>query len=139
MAETKTKFTGEDVAAFLDAVPDPRRRADGKVVRAMMEEVTGEPPRMWGPSIVGCGRYHYRYDSGHEGDAPLSGFSPRARELVVYLSTCDPHREALLARLGKHKTGKSCLYLKSLADVDLDVLRELIASSMRATLAEYPD
>ena len=139
MAETKTKFTGEDVAGFIERVPDPRRRADAEVVRAMMEEVTGEQARMWGPSIVGFGRYHYRYDSGHEGDAPASGFSPRARELVVYLSTSDPHREALLERLGKHKIGKSCLYIKSLADVDLGVLRELIASSLKATRERHPE
>src|SRR5688572_18677801 len=85
MAENKTKPTGADVGAFLDAVPDPKRRADAKEVCAMMERLSGEPPKMWGPSIVGFGRYRYQYESGHKGEAARIGFSPRARELVLYL------------------------------------------------------
>ena len=138
MAENKTKPTAEDVRRFLDAVPDERRRADARAVCELMQRVTGEPPIMWGPSIVGFGSYHYRYESGREGDAPLAGFSPRAKELVVYLDCDVAADDALLASLGPHKIGKSCLYLKRLADVDQDVLRELIVRSMAAARARYP-
>lgn len=138
MAENKTKPTAEDVAAFLERVSDQRRREDGKALCALMERVTGESPVLWGPSIVGFGSYHYRYDSGHEGDAPVAGFSPRARELVVYLSCDDPASEQLLARLGKHKRSKACLYIKSLADVDQGVLAELITQSAKAVRKRYP-
>lgn len=128
MAENKTKATGASVDAFLDAVPDPQRRADGKALRTLMERLSGEPARMWGPTIVGFGTYHYVYESGREGDMPRIGFSPRAAELVLYggfLRSPD-----LLARLGKHRTGKSCLYIKRLSDVDMDVLEALCAASL---------
>ena len=139
MSENKTKATEQDVNAFLDAVPDEQRRADAKAVGALMHEVTGETPYMYGSSIVGFGNYHYRYDSGREGDAPLAAFSPRAKELVVYLD-CDGSRsEALLAKLGPHKIGKSCLYIKRLADVDQGVLRELVVEAIGTTKARYPD
>jgi hypothetical protein len=133
MAETKTKPTGESVDAFLDAVAHPVRRADGKAVRAMMERVTGEPATMWGPSIIGFGSYHYRYASGHEGDAPRIGFSPRSANLVLYVGGF-PEYEALLAKLGKHKSSKACLYLNKLADVDLGVLEEIARRSYAATV-----
>lgn len=139
MAETKTKPTGEDVAAFLDKVADPKRRADGKALCALIQDVIGEPPMMWGPSIVGLGRYHYRYASGHEGDAPLAGFSPRAKELVVYVNCSGDWSGELLNKLGRHKAGKSCLYIKSLADVDQAVLAELIARSADEVRKLYPD
>ena len=139
MAENKTKPTGEDVSRFIDAVPDPRRRDDAKALCRLMERVIGEPPKMWGPSIVGFGRYRYRYDSGREGEAGVAGFSPRAKELVVYLPADPPDRDALLARLGKHKTGKCCLYLKSLAEVDERVLEQLVAGAARAIKERYPD
>ena len=132
MAETKTKPTNVSVDAFLDAVQHPVRRADGKAVRAMMERVTGEPPTMWGPSIIGFGSYHYRYASGHEGDSPRLGFSPRSANLVLYVGGF-PEYEALLARLGKHKSSKACLYLNKLADVDLDVLEEIARRTYEAT------
>ena len=138
MAETKTRPTGEDVAAFLDKVADPKRREDGKALCALMGEVTGEPPKLWGPSIIGFGRYHYRYASGHEGDAPIAGFSPRAKELVVYLYCYGEWSEALLARLGRHKAGKACLYIKSLADIDQAVLAELIVRSADEVRKRYP-
>lgn len=138
MAENKTEWTGADVEAFLDAVPDATRRSDGRAVCDIMHRVTGERPRMWGPSIVGFGSYHYRYESGREGDAPLAGFSPRARELVVYLESDAPNKDALLDRLGKHRAGKCCLYIKKLADVDLGVLEQLIADSAKATMERYP-
>jgi hypothetical protein len=130
MAETKTKPTEVDAEAFLAAVPDPQRRADGQAVSAMMERITGYKPVLWGPSIVGFGSYHYRYDSGHEGDAPRLGFSPRAKELVLYVLADFPECEPLLARLGKHKVGKSCLYIKKLTDVDMAVLEQLVAASL---------
>jgi hypothetical protein len=139
MAENKTTRTNVSVDDFLDAVPDPKRREDGKSLCALMERLLGEPPRMWGPSIVGFGRYRYRYDSGREGEAAVAGFSPRAKELVVYLPADPPDKEALLARLGKYKSGKSCLYIKRLEDVDLDALKQLVADSAKAIKQRYPD
>lgn len=141
-AENKTQATSADVAAFLEAVPDPVRRADGIALDAMMRRVTGEAPRMWGPTIVGYGEYRYRYDSGREGDMCRTGFSPRKAELVVYLvGQFEIHADeaaALFARLGKHRTGKSCLYIKRLADVDIGVLEELVALNWREMAARYP-
>jgi hypothetical protein len=124
--------TDDPVEEFLARVPDDRRRQDARQLCAMMEEITGEPPAMWGSSIVGFGTYHYRYASGHEGDSALASFSPRRQHLVIYLvgEFADRHRAAL-ARLGPHQTGKGCLYIKRLADVDLDALRELIDRSVR--------
>ncbi len=132
MAEIKTKPTAVDVDVFLDVVAHPVRRADGKAVREMMERVTGEPAAMWGPSIVGFGRYHYRYASGHEGDMCRIGFSPRSANLVFYVGGF-PEYEALLARLGKHKTSKACLYVNKLADIDLDVLEQIVRRSYVAS------
>ena len=131
MAETKTRPSDASVDDFLDGVGHPGRRADGKAVRTMMERVTGEPAIMWGPSIVGFGRYHYRYASGHEGDSPRVGFSPRSANLVLYVGGF-PEYEALLARLGKHKRSKACLYLGKLADVDLGVLEEIVRRTYAA-------
>ncbi|MEV0717935.1 DUF1801 domain-containing protein [Asanoa sp. NPDC050611] len=120
------------VESFLAAVADERRRADARTLVALMGEITGEAPRMWGASIVGFGSYHYRYESGHEGDAPLAGFSPRKANLVVYLVGGYQERYArTVARLGKHRTGKGCLYLNRLSDVDEGALRELIERSAR--------
>lgn len=138
MAEIKTKPTETSVDAFLDAVPDPQRRADGKAVRAMMERITGEPARMWGPSIVGFGSYHYKYDSGHEGEMCRLGFSPRKAELVLYVLTQSGSQDALLARLGKHRTGKSCLYIRRLDDVDEQVLEELTVNALDHMNEKYP-
>ena len=132
MAEIKTKPTDASVDAFLDGVGHPMRRGDGKTLRAMMERVTGEPAMMWGPSIVGFGSYHYRYASGHEGDMCRVGFSPRKANLVLYVGGF-PDYEALLARLGKHKSSKACLYLNRLADVDLAVLEEIVRRTYAAT------
>jgi|SRR5215211_822609 hypothetical protein len=124
--------TSADVDVFLEAVPDEDRRADAHALLELMRSITGEPPVMWGPSIVGFGSYHYRYESGRTGDAPLAGFSPRKVNLVVYLlgGFADRYPE-LLKQLGPHKAGKACLYLKRLGDVDLDVLGQLIERSMR--------
>ena len=132
MAETKTKPTGASVDDFLEAVEHPVRRADGKALRSIMERATGEPATMWGPSIVGFGSYHYRYASGHEGDSPRAGFSPRSANLVLYVGGF-PEFEALLARLGKHKRSTACLYLAKLADVDVEVLEEIVRRTFAVT------
>jgi uncharacterized protein DUF1801 len=124
--------TSADVGAFLKAVPNEHRRADAHALLELMRSVTGEPPVMWGASIVGFGSYRYRYESGRTGDAPLAGFSPRKANLVVYLvGGFEDRYPKLLEQLGPHKTGKACLYLKRLGDVDLGVLRQLIERSMR--------
>ena len=132
MAETKTKSTAVNVDDFIAAVEKPGRRADAAALVELMERVTGEPPTMWGPTIVGFGTYHYRYDSGHEGNAPRVGFSPRSANLVLYVGGF-PEYEALLGRLGKHKRSKACLYLNKLADMDLGVLEEIVRGTFRAT------
>src|ERR1700754_4732577 len=121
MAEIKTKPTEVTVEEFLEGVEHPVRRADGEALREMMERVTGQPAVMWGPSIVGFGRYHYRYASGHEGDMCRVGFSPRAANLALYVGGF-PEYEDLLTKLGKHKRSKACLYVNKLADVDQAVL-----------------
>ena len=128
MAEIKTKPTNAAVDAFIAAVDKPVRRADAAALREMMERVTGEPATMWGPSIIGFGSYHYRYASGHEGDACRVGFSPRAANLVLYVGGFEEY-ESLLGRLGKHKTSKACLYVNKLADVDTGVLEEIVRRS----------
>ena len=124
--------TDASVEEFLGQVPDDRRRDDARRLCAMMQEITGEPPAMWGSGIVGFGTYHYRYASGHEGDSALASFSPRRQHLVIYLvGEFGDRHQAALARLGPHQTGTGCLYVKRLADVDLDALRELIDRSVR--------
>ena len=138
MAEIKTRPTGVAVDEFLDKVPNPQRREDGRKVRAMMERLVGEPATMWGPSIVGFGTYHYKYDSGHEGDMCRLGFSPRKAELVLYVLTEAGGQEALLARLGKHRTGKCCLYIKKLSDVDEAVLEELTVDALAYMDEKFP-
>src|SRR5262245_45858977 len=123
--------TSADVGAFLDAVPNETRRADAKVLCRLLGEVTGEPPVLWGPSIVGFGTLHYRYESGREGILPLAGFSPRAANLVVNLMNGFEERDHdLLAKLGAYRTGVSKLYIKRLSDVDLPTLRELVGRSV---------
>lgn len=129
MADNKTQPTDASVREFLDGVENETRRADAKQVLELMREVTGEEPRMWGPSIVGFGAYRYRYESGREGDWFLAGFSPRKSNLVVYIMSGFPRHAELMERLGKHRTGKSCLYINRLEDVDLNVLRELVRRS----------
>jgi hypothetical protein len=121
-----------DVGSFIAAVEKPVRRADAERLREMMERVTGEPATMWGPTIIGFGSYHYRYDSGHEGDAPRVAFSPRSANLVLYVGGF-PEYQALLGRLGKHKSSKACLYLNKLADVDAGVLEEMVRRTYAAT------
>lgn len=124
--------TGRAVEEFLAAVPGEQRQADARQLCALMQEITGELPQMWGSSIVGFGRYHYRYASGHEGDSALAGFAPRKQHLVLYLvGEFETRHKSALARLGPHKTGKGCLYIKRLSDVDQDALYELIERSVR--------
>jgi hypothetical protein len=127
--------TQTSAAEFLDAIGDPKRRADAEQVRALMQEVTGEGAVVWGGGILGFGRYHYRYASGHEGDAPLAAFAPRKQHLVVYLAPGFAQRHATtLAQLGPYKAGKGCLYLKTLAELDQAALRHLIHSSAQERL-----
>ena len=138
MSDLKTRPTDASVEAFLDAVDDERRRSDARVVAGMMAEVTGSTGIMWGSSIVGFGTYHYRYASGREGTFFETGFSPRKRALTLYVMAGFSEYEDLLGRLGRHTTGKSCLYVRRLADVDLDVLRDLLARSVDYVRAKYP-
>jgi hypothetical protein len=134
MVDDATPGDGE-VAAFLARVEPPGRSADAAALIALMRRVAGEPPRMWGPSIVGFGREHYRYDSGREGDTFRIGFSPRKPQLVLYLSGAVTDDAPLLATLGRHTTGKACLYIKRLADVDMVTLEALVASAWERTAA----
>jgi hypothetical protein len=138
MGQNKTIPTAVKVADFLDKVPDSKRREDSKQLCAFLQRLTGEDPVMWGPSLVGFGRYHYKYASGREGDAPIVGFAPRARELVLYLCCYGDWTGPLLDRLGPHKAGKGCLYIKSLADVDEGVLAELVECSSAEIAERYP-
>ena len=130
MAENKTVKTGASVDEFMAGVENKRRREDGLVLLKMMRDVSGLEPEMWGPSIIGFGSYHYRYESGREGDMPLIGFSPRKQSLSLYIMSGFDEYDDLLGRLGKHRTGASCLYINKLADVDMGVLRELVSRSV---------
>lgn len=138
-AEMKTRPTDAAVADYVAAQPDPQRRQDCDTLIALMREVTGHPPVMWGPSIVGFDRYHYRYASGREGDMAAVGFSSRKPELAIHLLAEDAEQESRLATLGKHRMGKSCLYVRRLADVDLDVLRQLVQAAHRQIKRQYPE
>ncbi|NYT41211.1 DUF1801 domain-containing protein [Sphingomonas sp. R-74633] len=138
MAELKTKATEVKVADFIAAVSDETRRADAGAVCAMMQRLTGEAPRMWGPSIIGFGSYRYTYESGHSGEMCRIGFSPRKAELVLYVLDANADQGDLLARLGKHKSGKGCLYIKKLADVEADVLEEIVRAKIDRMDAAYP-
>ena len=141
-AEIKTRATEAGVADFIAAIPDTRRREEAALVDAMHRRVTGLEPRMWGPSIIGYGSYDYVYDSGRSGTMCRAGFSPRKTAMTLYLMghylDRQPEADALLAKLGKHKTGKSCLYVNKLADVDLAVLEQLVALSWDVMNARYP-
>lgn len=138
MAELKTKPTDGDVEAFLAALPDAQKRSDSFVLLDLFRTVTGESPKMWGTSIVGFGDYHYVYASGREGDWFVTGFSPRKQNLTLYcMGSYEPYGD-LLARLGKHKLGKGCLYINRLQDVNLDVLRELVTVTIAAAKAGPP-
>jgi hypothetical protein len=142
MAETKTKPTEVSVEEYIGHVESAAKREDAVVLDALFRKVTGMVPEMWGPSIIGYGQYHYRYETGHEGDMCRAGFSPRKAKHSLYLLGCggkDEAMEALLARLGKHSRGAGCLYVNKLADIDLAVLEEMIALSWQNSLERYPD
>ncbi len=137
MAELKTKPSGASVESFVHGIADEARRRDCVTLLELMRRVTGAEPEMWGSSIVGFGTYHYRYASGREGDWFVTGFSPRKRDLTLYIMAGFGDYDDLLARLGPHKTGKACLYVKRLADLDLDVLETLVAASVEHMKGAY--
>ena len=142
MAEAKTKPTQVRVEDFLAAVEPAAKREDGQVLDALFRKVTGEPAVMWGPSIVGYGSYHYKYDSGHQGDCCRAGFSPHKGKHSLYVLDCDgdnAEMEALLARLGKHSRSVACLYVNKLADIDLAVLEEMIALGWKRSFERWPE
>ena len=137
MAKIKTVKTDADVMEFINSVPDERRRKDSLKLLEVIEEVTGFEPYMYGPSIVGFGNYHYKYASGHEGDAPLAGFSPRKAAISLYFANY-PGRDKLLKQFGKHKEAVACIYIKSLDDINIDVFKEMTKASVNHTKKLYP-
>lgn len=137
MSQRKTMENSADVNAFLDAVENPRRRSDARQLLALMRKVTGAPPKMWGPSIVGFGKYHYRYASGREGESLRVGFSPRKQNLVIYIMPGFSDYGEILEQLGKFRTGRSCLYVNKLDDVDLVLLEQLVRESFREMKRRY--
>ena len=138
MSVPKTKPTEVSAESHIAAIANEEQRNDAQTLVALMRRVTRQEPRMWGPSIVGFGSYHYKYASGHEGDSALAAFAMRGRELVVYIEADFEGRDVLLARLGKHKAGKVCIYIRRLANVDLTVLETLVARSIVETKRRYP-
>lgn len=138
-AENKTKATSVSPESFIETVEHDVRRADAKVLLDLFADVTQLVPRMWGPSIIGYGRYHYKYESGREGEFMMTGFSPRKANQVIYIMPGYTDHSAILDRIGKYKIGKSCLYINKLADIDLDVLRELIIAGFEDMKSTYPD
>ena len=139
MSEPKTKPTEVSAESHIAAITNEEQRNDTRTLVALMRRVTKQEPMMWGPSIVGFGSYHYKYASGHEGDSALAGFAVRGSELVVYIAAGFEGRDVLLAKLGKHKIGKVCVYIRRLADVDLQVLEKLIVGSIADTRSRYPE
>lgn len=138
MSDLKTKVNDASVLEFLHNVPDEKKRTDSLAILALMEEVTGLEAKMWGPSIVGFGSYHYKYESGREGDMPLAGFSPRKQNLTLYIMGGFDNYDQLMASLGKHSTGKSCLYIKRLSDVNIPTLKELVRQSVDHMIKTNP-
>jgi len=137
MAELKTKLNKASVEKFLNSVKDEQKRLDSFEILEMMKKITKEEPKMWGPSIVGFGKYHYKYASGHEGDNCIAGFSPRKNALTIYILPGFEKYDSLMKKLGNYKTGKSCLYIKKLDDVDTKVLTELISDSYKYMKQKY--
>lgn len=138
MAKNKTAETQNSVTDFINAVENEVKRNDAFELIKIIQETTGFEPKMWGPSIIGFGSYHYKYESGHEGDAPLAGFSPRKTALTVYFYLPEEKREELLSKLGKHTSSKACIYIKKLADVDIEILKKIILLSKQYTQKLYP-
>ena len=138
MAENKTRPTKVSVENHIAAIANEEQRNDARRLVELMRKVTGQEPRMWGPTMVGFGSYHYKYATGREGDSALAAFAARGRELVVYIAESFEGRDELLAKLGKHRTGKVCLYMRRLADIDVKVLEKLIVRSIADTKSRYP-
>ena len=139
MAKNKTAETESSVIAFINTfVEDEAKRNDAFELVKIMQNVTGFEPKMWGPSIIGFGSYHYKYASGHEGDAPLAGFSPRKAAISLYVYLSDENREELLSKLGKHKPAKGCIYVKRLSAVNVEILKEMVSTSVEYLLKLYP-
>ena len=138
MSAPKTKPTKVSVERHIAAIANEEQRKDAETLVALMQKVSNQEPRMWGPSIVGFGNYHYKYATGHEGDSAITGFAARGRELVVYIAEAFEGRDVLLAKLGEHRIGKVCVYMRRLADVDLKVLEKLIALSIADAKSRYP-
>jgi hypothetical protein len=137
MAKNKTNATAAGVTTFIDKVEDEQKRDDAYAIIKIMQEASGFDPVMWGPSIVGFGTHHYKYASGHQGDMPLAGFSPRKSAMVLYVSLGDK-REEFLKKFGKHKPSKGCVYFKKLEDVDVSTLKKMVAFSIKNTKKQYP-
>lgn len=138
MYEQKTKETDNSVIEFIESVDSPKKREDAYKLLDIFTETSGFEAKMWGPSIIGFGSYHYKYKTGHEGDAPLVGFSPRKAKISLYFAPGDPERAELLEKFGKHTTGAACVYINKLVDVDVEVLKALIKQSMQFLLKTYP-
>jgi hypothetical protein len=138
MAKNKTAETTRSVTAFVNNVENEVRRDDSFTLIEILKSLTGFEPKIWGPTIIGFGKYHYVYESGHEGDAPLAAFSPRKDSLVVYQATDYKDRETLLSKLGKHKNSKACIYVKKLSDIDINILKIIVVNSMEITKKLYP-
>lgn len=138
MSAAKFKPTGEDVVEFIESIDSKQKQIDSFVLLDLFKEVTGFEPQMWYPNIIGFGTYHYVYDSGREGDTSYLAFSPRKAKFSLYLATEFKDKEKLLKQLGKHTTGKMCIYVNKLADIDLDVLKTMLENSMEHTLSKYP-
>ncbi len=138
MAKNKTTETESSVNDFINAVDNEAKRNDAFELVKIIQEITGFEPKMWGPSIIGFGSYHYKYDSGHEGDAPLAGFSPRKAATTVYFYLPEENREELLSKLGKHTSSKACIYIKKLTDIDIEILKKIILLSIEYTQNLYP-
>ncbi|KRD61630.1 hypothetical protein ASE40_08875 [Flavobacterium sp. Root935] len=138
MAKNKTTETQQSVTDFINAVENDAKRNDAFELVKIMQEATGFEPKMWGPSIIGFGSYHYKYDSGHEGDAPLAAFSPRKAATTVYFYLPEENREELLSKLGKHKSSKACIYINKLTDIDIEILKKIILLSIEFTQKLYP-
>jgi hypothetical protein len=138
MYELKTKVNDNSVIEFIEYVDSPKKREDAYKLLDIFTETTGYDAKMWGPSIIGFGSYHYKYKTGHEGDAPLVGFSPRKAKISLYFAPGDPDREELLSKFGKHTTGAACVYINKVADIDVEVLKELIKQSAAFLKKTYP-
>lgn len=139
MYEQKTNETDASVIEFIESVENEKKRADAYQLLDIFTETSGFEAKMWGPSIIGFGKYHYVYPTGHSGEAPLVGFSPRKAKISLYFATGDPNREQLLATLGKHTSGKACVYINKVADIDVEVLKAIILQSITFLQELYPD